>query len=300
MAAASRQGNPPPVRKRWAMLLMLIPILLFFSYWGSAVHRAKLKRQANPGSSLPAAAPAPAAPAKARSWEQVRQSLEQKELTLAQKQALIWDYLGTNPLQAGEVSAVDRVDALKYLGEVQMDLLYSTEEGVGKRGHLVEQGQSLAGIAQKYGSTTAAIVRANNLLGTNVQPGQHLVVPELGDIELRGFLTGSQLAVYWQGRILKTYELTLPPGAASASLAGEGTVAERRVVKDGAVVPFGEPAYYEADKAVRLSWGNLEIKAPAAPGAAAPTSPVLYLDSKESLEEIFPLLTASTRVIITQ
>jgi membrane-bound lytic murein transglycosylase D len=47
--------------------------------------------------------------------------------------------------------------------------------------HVVTRGQTLSGIARRYGITMAAIQRANNLRGTKVHKGQSLVIPASGE-----------------------------------------------------------------------------------------------------------------------
>lgn len=43
--------------------------------------------------------------------------------------------------------------------------------------HTVQVGETLAGIAKRYGTTTEAIMKANNLTSSNVRVGQKLIVP---------------------------------------------------------------------------------------------------------------------------
>ena len=44
--------------------------------------------------------------------------------------------------------------------------------------HTVRRGDNLSKIAKKYGVTVAAIKRANNMAGDNIQSGQKLKIPQ--------------------------------------------------------------------------------------------------------------------------
>lgn len=275
---------------------MLLPIALFFGYWGHLAYKAAQKRAKDPVAVTEDSSPAAITP-KTADLASIKQGITQGTQPLTFYRDQLWAFLETNP------GPLEKAEALKLLGEVQLDLLYSTQEGPGKRGHLVEQGQSLAAIAQKYGSTVPAIVRANNLLGTNVQPEQHLVIPELGTLELHFYLSGQTMVVYWQGRFLKSYPLVVAQGKEPAKLVGEGRVTDKQVLKGETKIAFGEPDYYPAAKRVLIDLPgyqeNLWLQESPAPETLDPNRAGLYLNKPE-LEEIFPLLTTATRVIIRE
>jgi membrane-bound lytic murein transglycosylase D len=54
--------------------------------------------------------------------------------------------------------------------------IYGSSSRAGSRTHVVRRGETLGGIAKKYGTTTSAIMRLNGLKKNVIHPGQQLVV----------------------------------------------------------------------------------------------------------------------------
>ena len=55
----------------------------------------------------------------------------------------------------------------------------ATKRGKSKRVHVVRRGETLSGIAQRYGVKVRTIRLANNLSGSNVKAGESLLIPRL-------------------------------------------------------------------------------------------------------------------------
>jgi membrane-bound lytic murein transglycosylase D len=75
-----------------------------------------------------------------------------------------------------------------YLPEGTREIFYSNHHNIGSetrasaQRHVVTRGQTLSGIARKYGVSVASLQRANGLRGTKVRKGQALTIPGGGDV----------------------------------------------------------------------------------------------------------------------
>src|SRR5690606_15348699 len=67
-----------------------------------------------------------------------------------------------------------RVEAKRIIGELNMDQLYAAESKAGKKDYIVQPGDSLALIASRQNTTLDLLIRLNGLMGTVLQPGDHL------------------------------------------------------------------------------------------------------------------------------
>ena len=54
--------------------------------------------------------------------------------------------------------------------------IYGSRSRAGSRTHVVRRGETLGGIAKKYGTSVSAIVRLNGLKKQVIHPGQELLV----------------------------------------------------------------------------------------------------------------------------
>jgi LysM repeat protein len=54
--------------------------------------------------------------------------------------------------------------------------IYGSSARSGSRTHVVRRGETLGGIAKKYGTTTSALMRLNGLKKAVIHPGQELAV----------------------------------------------------------------------------------------------------------------------------
>lgn len=67
-------------------------------------------------------------------------------------------------------------EAMRIIGEINMDQLYSHNHKAGKKDYIVQPGNTLLGIATKHDTTVDSIIRMNSLLSTLLQPGDHLTL----------------------------------------------------------------------------------------------------------------------------
>lgn len=67
-------------------------------------------------------------------------------------------------------------EAKRIIGEINLDQLFADGTKLGKHDYIVQPGDSLALIATKQGTTMDMLIRLNGLMGTTLQPGDHLTI----------------------------------------------------------------------------------------------------------------------------
>ncbi len=70
-------------------------------------------------------------------------------------------------------------EAIRIIGEINMDMLYSPGKTGGKKDYIVQPGNTLLGIAVKHDTTIDSIIRMNSLMSTLIHPGDHLTIMPL-------------------------------------------------------------------------------------------------------------------------
>lgn len=186
------------------------------------------------------------------------------------------------------------------LGEVNLTLLLEPGEGPGKVPYVVQAGDAIARIAARTGAPAELIVRANNLQGLTIRKGDTLHIPVV-DAAVVIYLRHAVLQVYDGENFLKEYpvrEIRLPQGVKAPI---ETAVAEKISSRRGERVAFGDPAYFNAARAITLRGAGLSIYAPGAdndPGIV-PGGAGFRLDPAD-LDEIFLLVKRGTPVQILE
>jgi murein DD-endopeptidase MepM/ murein hydrolase activator NlpD len=152
-------------------------------------------------------------------------------------------------LREGAVLGLATLGLMVALGP----LVAHAEPRVPQRTHEVKPGDTLTAIAKKYGTTVAALVRANNLPGPDaIKVGQHLVIPS-GDaiVARRGSAPASTQSVR-------------PASASSARAPTRLVLAVPDF--DSSIVPFTWPVEGPVISTFgqrRSGWhGGIDIKAP--------------------------------------
>jgi hypothetical protein len=210
------------------------------------------------------------------------------------------------------------VEAKRIIGEVNMDMLFSPNYKVGKKDYIVQPGDSLALIANRQGTSMDMIIRLNGLMGTTLQPGDHLTLMPLDfsvvvdvsakTVELRRKVADKEY-------FFKEYpaaDIRLP---ASLHPPVEMEISGKSAMSDGKSVLSSDPRYVNADKWLNGSHNNIVIRAkspvkavPLAEPAAAPADanappPIevaqpqvgVFL-SREDLEEMFALVAKGSKL----
>ncbi|MFY8215602.1 MAG: LysM peptidoglycan-binding domain-containing protein [Chthoniobacterales bacterium] len=180
-------------------------------------------------------------------------------------------------------------EAKSALGELNAAVVYTTIDSPEKLAYTVVSGDSLARIASRTNSSAELILRSNNLPSIDLQIGQVLKVPQL-DTAIVVDRATSTLTLFNKNVFFKEYPLLAPvPGTAGV----DTSVREKVAVRDGKRVIFGGADYPGSERSIIL-----EQNAPAIRGGSPTASGGGIVISQHDVEEIFPLVTRGTRVII--
>jgi len=197
------------------------------------------------------------------------------------------------------------VEAKRIIGEINMDQLFASQSKVGKKDYIVQPGDSLALIANKQGTTMDMLIRLNGLMGTMLQPGDHLTILPL-EFSLVVDVSAKTVTLRRGEKNLffKEYqaaEIRLPT---SVKIPTDMEIKGKSAVVDGKAVISNDPRYAEADKWLPGSRTGVVLRTPppvkaipvpdpSQPAAApileeAPESGVFL--AREDLEEMFALV----------
>jgi len=180
-------------------------------------------------------------------------------------------------------------EAKSALGELNATVVYTTIDSPEKQIYTVVSGDSLARIAGRTNTSAELILRSNNLASIDLQIGQVLKIPQL-DTAIVVDRATSTLTVFNNNTFFKEYLLLAPvPGAAGL----DTSVREKIAMRDGKRVIFGGADYPGSERSIIL-----EQNAPAIRGGSATAPGGGIVVNQSDIEEIFPLVTRGTRVII--
>ncbi len=179
-------------------------------------------------------------------------------------------------------------DAKAALGELNASVVFTTVDGPGKSNYIVASGDSLVRIASKTNSSAELILRSNNLASIDLQIGQELKIPQL-DTAIVVDRATSTLTLFNNNVFFKEYALLAPvPGSAGV----DTTVREKIATRNAKRVIFGGADYPGSERTVVL-----EQNAPTIRGGSATSGSGIVM-SQTDIEELFPLVTRGTRVVI--
>jgi LysM repeat protein len=203
-------------------------------------------------------------------------------------------------------------EAKRIIGEINLDQLYAAESKAGKKDYIVQPGDSLALIAGKQGTTVDLLIRLNGLMGTMLQPGDHLDILPL-DFSIHVKL-GEKTVSLWRKvgekefffKEYRAQEIRMPT---SLRVPVEMEIRGKSASMDGKAVLSTDIRYAEAEKLLPGSRSSsrtdilLRPLSPARTAAAEPTKttdptapeledapePGVFL-AREDLEEMFALV----------
>jgi LysM repeat protein len=214
------------------------------------------------------------------------------------------------------------IEARRIIGEMNMDSIFSPSQTAGKKDYIVQPGDSLGRIAAKNETTVDMIVRMNGLVGTTLQPGDHLLVVPLnfdvvvdvsaGTVTLLRNVNGRPYQFRWY----TAFGVKMPP---NVRIPVELTIAEKQAVIEGKGVQSGDPRFVEAEKWVPSSKPGVVFRtvpvakaamveddskgvpkagAVVAPETVAPESGIFLLP--EDLEELFALMRKGSKLTVVR
>jgi LysM repeat protein len=192
-------------------------------------------------------------------------------------------------------------EAKDLLGEVNIDILLSSYPSPEKQEYIVKPGDVLAKIANKLKSTPELIMRTNNLEGTMLRIGTHLLIPhpEFSCVIDR---KAKLVVLLNHGAFFKQYHVReeklstkQPPKVATK-------VAEIMAWRDGKRVGFGTREYIGSTRWIRLSapaYMIYSLPDAAHPNLTQPPPPQGLGLAATDVEELTSLVNNRTPVTIT-
>jgi len=221
-------------------------------------------------------------------------------------------------------------EAMRIIGEINMDQLYSANSTAGKKDYIVQPGNSLNFIATKHDTTVDSIIRSSGLMSFNLHPGDHLTIIPM-DFSLGVNVSKKQVMLLRKvgdkEYLFKVYEakdIRLPPGT---RLPVEMKLAGKNSVYDGKQVNSTDPNYVDAEKWIAGTKSGISIRTPpvaralpveepksptpaskkssASPAAMpapapAPTAETGIFLAREDIEELFALVRNGSKLSLVR
>ena len=198
-------------------------------------------------------------------------------------------------------SNVNSNKARDLVGEINIELLTNPHSMPGKKDYTVKSGDTLARLANEYGTTVGLIQQGNNIKGTLIRVGDRLRIFS-GSFSLLIDKSANILDVYLDGEFFKHY--VVGTGEFNRTPVGEFKITER-IHKptwwrpDGKAVPYGDP-----ENELGTHWLSLSVRGygihgtwePETIGKQASAGCVRLLN--EDIEELYTILPLGTEVII--
>ena len=171
-------------------------------------------------------------------------------------------------------------EAMRIIGEINMDQLFSANSTAGKKDYIVQPGDSLNLIATKQSTTVDSIIRASGLMSFNLQPGDHLTIIPM-DFNLGVSVAKKQVMLLrkvgdkeYPFKVYEAKDIRLPPGM---RLPVEMTLAGKNAIYDGKPVLSTDPNYADAEKWIAGTKSGVSLRTPpvarALPVEEPPKSP---------------------------
>jgi LysM repeat protein len=183
-------------------------------------------------------------------------------------------------------------EAKRIIGEINLDELYSINQKAGKKDYIVQPGDSLALIASRQGTNMDMIVRLNGLMGTTLQPGDHLTLVPL---DFSVVVDVSEKTVTLRRKVgdkeyfFKEYhasDLRLPPSMKVP--APEMEIKGKSAVADGKSVLSTDPRYVDAEKWLPGSRAGVVLRTPPVAKAVPIAAPVDAAKKKAGTVAVAP------------
>lgn len=172
-------------------------------------------------------------------------------------------------------------EARRIIGEINMDMLFSVNTNPTKKNHIVQPGESLGLIARKHQTTIECILRANGMMSSGLQPGDHLFVFPL-EFTMVLNLTHKNLTLFKNERLFKVYHLEdikLPSGVRAPS---ETTVNDKAAWVSGKRVLSTDSKFNSSDKWLMLQRPGLTLRSKPLPKPPVPQAAPVEADTKKS------------------
>ncbi len=190
-------------------------------------------------------------------------------------------------------------EALRIVGEVNMDLLVSKIPMPAKTEHTVRRGEALVTIASRNNTTIDYIMRANGKISEFIFPDEVLTVYPLNfRIEIN--LAKKSLRVYDGDVLFKEYAILDRnlPGDFKPPVAT--TVSERVAWYDNQPVNFTHPQYMNCAKWIRTGKMGLFLRQAESAGEGGEARPYGLMLANQDIEELFTILRVGSKVDVVK
>src|SRR6266403_1415016 len=192
-------------------------------------------------------------------------------------------------------------EARDLLGEVNVDILLSRHPSPEKIEYVVKSGDVLAKISRKLKTTPELIMRMNNMSGTMLHIGEHLLISH-PDFSILIQRKANLVVLLNHGAFFKQYHVREAklPGKQSAKI--NAKVAETMAWKDGKRIGLGSKDYLASTRWIRLagapSYTLYSVPDGAHPNLDQPPPPVGLGMAATDLEELSSLVNKGIPVTI--
>src|SRR6266700_4160023 len=192
-------------------------------------------------------------------------------------------------------------EAKDLLGEVNVDILLSRYPSPEKTEYVVVSGDVLAKIARKLKTTPELIMRMNNMSGTMLHIGEHLLISH-PDFSLLIQRKANLVMLLNHGAFFKQYHVLEEKLSPKQPPKITTKVAEIMAWKDGKRVGLGSKDYMSSTRWIRLSSAAYTLYSTADsahPNLPQPPPPVGLGLAASDVEELSSLVNNRTPVTIT-
>jgi LysM repeat protein len=192
-------------------------------------------------------------------------------------------------------------EAKDLLGEINIDIFLSRTPSPEKEEYIVKPGDVLAKVARKVKSTPELIMRMNNLSGTMLHIGEHLLIshPDFAIVVQR---KPKLLVLLNHGGFFKQYHIQEEKLPTQTSSRVTARVAEVMAWRDGKRVGFGTKEFIGSTRWIRLSsqaYTIYSVPDAAHPNLGQPPPPQGIGLAAADVEELSSLVNNKTPVTIT-
>lgn len=198
-------------------------------------------------------------------------------------------------------------EAMRIIGEINMDQLYSANSTAGKKDYIVQPGNSLNSIATKFDTTVDSIIRSSGLMSFNLHPGDHLTIIPM-DFHLGVSVSKKQVMLLrkvgekeYLFKVYNAKDIRLTPGM---RLPVEMTIAGKNAMYDGKPVLSTDPNYADAEKWFAGTKSGVSIRTPPVARALPVEEPKIAAAKKSSppaaMPAPAPAATAETGIFLAR
>ncbi len=240
--------------------------------------------------------PAPAADDRGREWLEEARAAQSAEQYLRARE-LGWQILD----ESNDPDAIEAAEQL--LGEVHIELVMTPRPMPEKVDYTIQSGDTLGGLARRFGTTVELIKRGNRLTGPMIRVGDRLRILQ-ADFSMEVSKSRNDLVLKINDRFFKRYRVGT--GEYERTPEGDFKITERIAQptwwrQDGRAIPYGT-----TNNVLGTHWLSIDVPGYGLHGTWEPES-IGYQSSagcvrllNEDIEELYTLVPVGVPVTITE